>query len=621
MTETTKIQSTTTSRQSLIARRRPAPLRLISEGTALLILLLLATNVGVIVHLRQSELRDAEGQLKTLSLILAEQAERSFQSVDLVLSSVAEHLASEGVTDSASFNEKLAGHDLYLLLRDKITGLPQLDAVNLFSQDGDTINSSRSWPHAEIHIADREFFKAIKREPSLKTYVTEPVQNRATGTWTMYLGRRVTAPDGAFLGVILGAIELRYFEDFYGVISHGNASSMQLQRLDGVMLARFPPITAIGKVFSNSQHLLRDGVSGEIREASPIDGQMRIKAAHRLTSYPVLALATETEEAALADWRGIAGLTALGAVGCAISIIIAAFALGRQWKQHAMLADAQAEIQLQEDLTAAFEDMRAAKEDAEMANRAKSEFLANMSHELRTPLNAVLGFSEVLVNEGFGPLGNERYRGYAQDIHASGTHLLGIINDILDLSKGAAGKLELVEEWVDGREIVNAVCRLIRPRVDQGKLSFSVKMPPGDLVLRADERLLRQMLLNLLTNACKFTPPGGHIECSVSVDDAGVTFAVTDTGIGIPAEDLERVLEPFAQIDSSLSRWREGTGLGLALVKVMAELHGGRLHLASEIGRGTTASLILPLARLKSGGTDATLRDPPSASTAEPVIA
>jgi signal transduction histidine kinase len=607
--------------QSLIARRRPAPLRLIYLGTALLIFLLLAIDVAVIVHLRQSELRDAEGQLKTLSLILAEQAERSFQSVDLVLSSVAEHVASEGVTDSASFNEKMAGHDLYLSLREKISGLPQLDAVNLFSRDGDMINSSRSWPHAEIHIADRDFFKAVKADPKLKSYVTEPVQNRATGTWTMYLAHRVTGADGEFLGVILGAIELRYFEDFYRAISHGNASSVQIQRLDGMMLARFPSTDTIGKVFSNSQHLLRDGVSGEIREASPIDGQMRIKAAHRLTNYPVLALATETEEAALADWRGIAGLMSLGAVGCAISIIIAAFALGRQWKQHAMLADAQAEIQLQEDLTAAFEDMRAAKEDAEMANRAKSEFLANMSHELRTPLNAVLGFSEVLVNEGFGPLGNERYRGYAQDIHASGTHLLGIINDILDLSKGASGKLELVEEWVDGREIVNAVCRLIRPRVERAKLSFSVKMPPGNLILYADERLLMQMLLNLLSNACKFTPADGHIECSVSVDDAGVTFAVTDTGIGIPAEDLERVLEPFAQIDSSLSRGQEGTGLGLALVKVMAELHGGRLHLASEIGRGTTASLILPLARLKSGGTDATSRDPPSAPMAEPVIA
>jgi signal transduction histidine kinase len=348
--------------------------------------------------------------------------------------------------------------------------------------------------------------------------------------------------------------------------------------------------------------LLHDGISGTVREPSPIDGQMRIKAAHRITGYPALALATETEEAALADWRGIALLMSLGALGCAIAIAVAAFAFGRQTRQHAMLADAQAEIRRQEDLSAAFEEMRAAKEAAEMANLAKSEFLANMSHELRTPLNAVLGFSEMLVKQTFGPLGNERYRGYAEDIHASGSHLLGIINDILDLSKAASGTLSLVEEAFDAREVVNSMCRLIQPRIDEGKLTLVVTMPPSDLILYADERLLRQMLLNLLSNACKFTKPGGHIGCAVSVDADGVTFTVTDTGIGIPAQDLDRVLEPFAQVDSSLSRGQEGTGLGLALVKVMAELHGGRLRLASEIGRGTTASLIFPLARIEPAG-------------------
>jgi signal transduction histidine kinase len=221
-----------------------------------------------------------------------------------------------------------------------------------------------------------------------------------------------------------------------------------------------------------------------------------------------------------------------------------------------------------------------------------------MSHELRTPLNAVLGFSEIMVGEAFGPLGNERYRSYAKDIHTSGAHLLSIINDVLDLSKAAAGKLELVEGPVLAQEAVETVCRLIRPRVAELKLQLAVCLPPEPLVIHADERLLKQMLLNLLSNACKFTPAGGHIDCTVTMSDDGVRFAVTDTGIGIPEEHLSRVVQPFVQVDSSLARRHEGTGLGLSLVKAMAELHGGRLELASTVGQGTTAAVVLPPSRL-----------------------
>jgi hypothetical protein len=334
------------STQSLAVKRQHAPQRLLYAGTAILILLLLLTDVAVITHLRQQELRNGEDQLKSLSLILAEQAERSFESVDLVLSSVAAMLAAEGVIDDASLAQKMTGHDVHLLLREKIGGLPQLAAVILFDADGKTINSSRTWPTPAIDISDRGYFQILKGDPGLKDYVTEPLQNRDTGTWTIYLVHQVRGANGEFLGLILGAMEMRYFEDFYRAISLGKGASVQLQRLDGVMLARFPQSGVIGKVFATSQHLLGDGISGTVNEYSPIDGLLRIKAARRVTGYPVLALATETQDAVLANWRAIAWLLFLGSFGCAMAIAIAAFAFGRQWKQLALLAEAQACVRM-----------------------------------------------------------------------------------------------------------------------------------------------------------------------------------------------------------------------------------------------------------------------------------
>jgi signal transduction histidine kinase len=590
---------------------RYSPLGLIYVGTALLIVVLLAINVGLIVHLRESELADEGEQLARLSLVLAEEADRSFQSVDLVISSIAGRIEAEGVSDSASFQQKMAGQDLYLLLREKISGLPQLDAVIVVNNQGKAINTSRSWPIPEIDVSDRDYFRAMKEDPNLKSYISQPVRNRAagtvTGTWTIYLAHRVSGAGGEFQGMILGAIKMQYFEDSYRAISPGLGGTIVISRLDGVMLARFPPSEGVGRVFSSSQRLMHGGIAGTARERSSLDGEMRIKAAHRLTNYPVFVIATRTERAALANWRGIAWLMSLGALGGAISIMVSGIVLGWQWKRQAALTDA------------AFGAMRIAKEAAEMADRAKSEFLTNMSHELRTPLNAVLGFSQVMVGETFGPLGNDRYRAYATDIYSSGSHLLEIINDVLDLSKAAAGKLELAEDWFDALDVVNSVCRLMRPRVDEAKLTLAVHMPPGSLIVYADERLLKQMLLNLFSNACKFTPPQGHIECSISVDAAGMRFAVTDTGIGIPASDLERVTEPFVQVDSSLTRAHVGTGLGLALVRAMAELHGGSLRLDSTMGSGTTAAVILPLSRVQPANTG--IAPVKSSPTPEPVIA
>jgi signal transduction histidine kinase len=244
---------------------------------------------------------------------------------------------------------------------------------------------------------------------------------------------------------------------------------------------------------------------------------------------------------------------------------------------------------------AAYDALRLAKEKAEAANRAKSGFLATMSHELRTPLNAIIGFSDMMQREVLGPLGNKRYQAYIGDIHKSGTHLLQIIDDILDLSKAEAGKLELHEEIFDLRDTIGSVHKLISPRLGDGGLSDAVDLPANLPLLRADELKTKQVLLNLLTNAIKFTPPGGHVEIAGKFDPAaGLLLIVRDTGIGIAPGDLARVLEPFEQVDSSFARSHQGSGLGLPLVKAIIEGHGGALAIDSELGLGTQVSVTFP---------------------------
>jgi ammonium transporter, Amt family len=250
---------------------------------------------------------------------------------------------------------------------------------------------------------------------------------------------------------------------------------------------------------------------------------------------------------------------------------------------------------LQLERETASESLRLARDAAEAASRAKSGFLAMVSHELRTPLNAIIGFSEMMLREEIGPIANEKYRAYVGDIHASGLHLLHIINDILDLSKAEAGKLEIQEDVFDLHDTISSVRQLIGTRIDDCGLSYSVNLSADLPLLRGDERKIKQALLNLVTNAVKFTQSGGHIEVAGRFDPAtGVIVTVSDTGIGIAPEDLARALEPFEQVGSPFDRPRQGTGLGLPLVKAIMERHGGTIAVASALGVGTQVSVSFP---------------------------
>ena len=241
----------------------------------------------------------------------------------------------------------------------------------------------------------------------------------------------------------------------------------------------------------------------------------------------------------------------------------------------------------------------AAKEEAEFASRAKSEFLANMSHELRTPLNAIIGFSEMMSLQQFGPLGNRRYESYAQDIAASGRHLLSIVNDVLDVAKIEARKMEIEETALDLERIAREGAALLKPMSDDKGIAIAFDVAAGMPRVLADERRMRQMVLNLLSNAIKFTPRGGAVTVRIALGAGGTpTLTVDDNGICIPADRLRYVGQPFIRAEDQLNRNSDGTGLGLALSNALATLHGGALAIASELGRGTTVTVSLPAERV-----------------------
>jgi PAS domain S-box-containing protein len=239
----------------------------------------------------------------------------------------------------------------------------------------------------------------------------------------------------------------------------------------------------------------------------------------------------------------------------------------------------------------------AAKEVAELANRSKTEFLANMSHELRTPLNAIIGFSQVMGAEMMGPIGTPKYIGYARDIASSAEHLLGIINDILDVSKLEAGKLELFEETVDVMKAVSDLLLLVEERARESAVRIETEIEPGLPALRADGRKVKQIVLNLLTNAVKFSPAGARVRIGARLEEGCVVMEVADQGIGMDERELETAISRFGQVASPWSRTQAGTGLGLPLAIGLAELHGGKLAIESRKGAGTTVKLVFPEAR------------------------
>jgi len=540
-------------------------------ATIALIAAIVGGNLLFLNNLRESLLLGTEVNLARHSLMLAEQVDRSFKSLDLVLSSIADHIGRQGAIDDGSYARLMSRHETFLMLKEKISGLPHVEAVTLIDARGKLVNFSRSWPIPDVSVRDRDYYLVLRDHPSLESFVSTPVRNRATNTWNIYLAHRLNDPDGAFLGLVLGAISVEYLENFFGSTMLGAGSSVSVVRDDGTLLARFPGSEQIGSASMSAQRALNAG--GILRETAASDRVRRIVSAHTLANYPVAIAVSQTEDAALAEWRRMAMLLGFTSLGCCLLILCAAVMIARWWR-----------------------DRDRAVQAAQAASHAKSAFLAVMSHEIRTPMNAVLGLASALLNT---PLTDDQ-RSSVVAMHDAGDNLLELLDDILDFSKLEAGRITFEEIAFSPETLVDNAVSVIAPRASAKSLALKTirgsALPPA---LLGDAGRIRQVLLNLLSNAVKFTERGEVVVATRCLardaTRATMEWSVSDTGIGIAPERIKDLFKDFIQADSSISRRFGGSGLGLSICKRLVGKMGGEIGVVSAPNQGATFRFTLEL--------------------------
>lgn len=566
-------------------------------GTALLLALMVGVNVLLLGNLREATLHSAERDLVRHSLTLAEQADRAFKSLDLVLFSVEDYIERISPSDDIAASTAVRGREMHDFLKDKLIGLPQVEAISLVDAQGKLLTFSRFFPTPDINVSDRDYFKALSRDDGPITYISAPVQNRGTGTWNLYMARRITTSTGAFKGLVLGAMSLQHFEDFYRASSAGEGSAVSLIRDDGTLLVRHPHTDLVGTQVKNPGSFVA-GRASVTRLQSPVDQRLRLTASHYLPNYPILVLASQTEESIFASWWRIVNASVLMLAATSGALIGTAILLARWWFQRDVLAQAaneQAEAERARAL-AETELLRERERAAEAASRAKSSFLAVMSHEIRTPMNAVLGLAATLLTSDLKPEDHEAVRA----IHDAGDNLLEILNDILDHSKLEAGELTLENIAFAPATLTEAPLAILGARALAKGISLHAEIGP-DLPagVLGDAGRLRQVLLNIISNAVKFTETGSvtaAVRCLAREGNrATLEWEVRDTGIGIAPEKVGLLFRDYVQADTSINRRFGGSGLGLAICKRIIEQMQGRIAVSSQLGAGTSVRFSVDL--------------------------
>ncbi len=572
----------------LVHRYRP---RTTAAVVGLVLVGLLALRIAVSgVLLYHEAVDDWKQDLSNLSLLLSENTAQSMTAARLVLDSVSNEIEAAAPADAQALAAAVGTPAMYQTLRHKIGGVPQVDVVSIVGSDASVLAFSRAFPAPSIRLGERDYFEYHRRHPDGGMHVSAPVQNKGNGAWTFYISRRISAPDGRFLGVVLVGLSCDFFSKFFQSTSIGEHTAFSLYRSDYTLLARWPAVPAMmGKrnLTGSTYRLLEQGkADGVLQVDAPRAADQgrtvdRLAGIRLVRDYPLAINVTVTDEVYLAGWRrmlrtmGGAAVISLLVLAGAIALIMAL--LRRQERDAAMALALQTR--------------------AEAANAAKSRFLAVMSHEIRTPMAGIAGMAELLQDTAL----DASQRQHAQRIGDGVQQLMRILNDILDLSKVEAGQMGIELRDFDPRQLLDDVLALHRPQADARQLrlvsEIGNSVPP---LICSDRTRLAQILGNLLSNAIKFTPSGTvsvrlHLEPATPDGASACLVAmVNDQGIGMTAQQLNRIFEPFCQADDSISGAYGGTGLGLAICKHLVALLGGEIFCSSAPGAGSRFTVRLP---------------------------
>ena len=606
---------------------------IIASGVALG-LLIVAIAIAASFYLKFNAESDWKKQTDNISLTLSEHAAQTFISAEVALKSIYSALPQSSLTSEAALKQYASQKAVHLLLAEKISSNPLIDVASIALVDGSVANFSRSYPPPSINLSERDYFQWLRDHPEAKIYFSIPVKNKGTGKWVFYVAKRLQSTNGDFIGTLQIGVSAENFSEFYKkVISNlGDGASVALYRDDFSLMTSYPfKEDLVGKqiLTSSTKKLMSEqGIDHVVAEVSSQrviqDGlsEVRIVAPRRVANFPFIVTPVVADTIYLKTWlRALYSIWLIAILNLILLFIFIKMILNRNQQIHNELIQiSKAESALREfqkiienqnleldskvrERTLELEKNQIRLQESnlllENANRHKSEFLANMSHELRTPLNSIIGFSELLKEKIFGDI-NPKQTEYVKNIYNSGKHLLDLINDILDLSKIESGEVNVFREIFSLNKAIQSCVAIVSERVKKNKLKLHVYISEGENLIYADERKMKQILLNLLTNAVKFTPEGGEIVVQAESTEAGIQVMVKDSGIGIDPKDQEKIFEEFKQVENHYTRKLEGTGLGLAIVKRLIDLQHGWLKLDSALGEGSSFTFFIPKVESKA---------------------